>query len=167
MSVFQRRRIDGDDLRHAPSLDGDCPAQYMRVIQTFPGLPGPFRISVTAIVRALDLALGTKNTELLLSGNTPTVIMTAGPIIEDQMSKVTVPNKDLQTNLMTNILKECAHVEGLPPNPAARLAHVQQLLARFDFDQTFAQHVYNVLAHNDAIMVPWQLIDQYPIAVPA
>jgi hypothetical protein len=162
MSVFQRRKIEGDELRQMPPFDGDVPPPYIHVINTFAGLPGVGRISVNSIVRVLDYALGRNTTSKLLSGNAPLVVMTAGPLIEDQLRRVTVPNKDLQTNLMINILKECAHVEGLAAQPQVRLDYARLALNNYDFDQDFRDHIYTVLATKNQIMVPWQLIEQYP-----
>lgn len=163
MSTFNRRLVSGDDLRHAPDLPGDIPPEYFHTIQTFPGLAGVGRISTRAIIRALDLALGMDNTRKLLAGNTPIVIMTAGPIIEAHIRQSSyMPNKDLQADLMTNILKECAHTAGVPETVEDRMSYVRKVLDDMSFGAEFSQHVYNQLLMNNAILIPWVLTNVYP-----
>jgi hypothetical protein len=160
MSVFLRRLITGDDLRRAPVITGDVPPVYVRAIATFAGLAGT-SLSVRDIIRGLDLALGTENVVKLLAGNTPTVLMTSGPVLEVHLRSF-IPNKDLQTNLVTNIVKECAHVAGIPNNAQQRLDYARLTLNTYQFDAAFNQHVLNVLADNDAVLRPWVLMNLYP-----
>ena len=161
MSVFSRRLITGNDLRSAPLIEGDVPQEYVRAIATFSGLTGGASLSVRDIIRGLDLALGTENVAKLLASNAPTVLMTSGPVLETHLRSF-MPNKDLQTNLMTNILKDSAHVAGVPAVVQTRLAYARQTLGTFQFDTVFQDHVYNVLADNNAIMTPWVLMNNFP-----
>lgn len=160
MNAFVRRPFTAEEVKQCPQGDHSRHPLYRKIITTYPHVPGSPHLPTHHIISVMELALGRHNTESLLTGNTPTVLMQAGYVIEDHMRTYTVPDKDLQVNLMINILKENAYVEGItPPN---RGLYLTQSLNRLRITPDFIQAINNVLGNHDCMDVPFMLVERYP-----
>lgn len=160
MNAFERRPFTAEDIKQCPQGDINRHPLYRKITTTYPCVPGSPHLPTPTIINVMERVLGRHNTETLLSGNTPTALMSAGYVIEDHMRTFTVPDKDLQVNLLINIIKENAYVEGVAP--INRGLYLSQSLSRLQTTPEFVQAINNVLGNHQCMDVPFLLIERYP-----
>ncbi len=160
MNPFVRRYFTADEIRGAAATDlNDRPEAIKAALANFPGSLPSQRLTTEWIVRLLDHVLGTHVTNYLLSGNTPTVLLTAGNLFEDHLCRNLIQGKDLQLNLLVNIFKECAYVEGVQLENAQE--YLRGHLTAVAVPEDLCLTVLATLTTNDQFTVPWTLIQTW------
>ena len=102
----------------------------------------------------LDKALGTRITKLLLQTNAESTLHMGAQILADHAkASRTRKTKDLQANLMVNVVKEVA--EATANHPAQRFSACEDLLRRCSLEPDFKLKLKQELFDNNAINTPY------------
>lgn len=108
----------------------------------------------------LDKALGSRITRLFLQADAESTLHMGAQILSDH-SKVAKSrkDKDLQANLIVNIVKEVA--EATTHHPAQRFSACEDLLRRCSLEPDFKQRLKTELFNKNAINTPYILVIEH------
>lgn len=121
-----------------------------------PARPG---IAPELILAASVEALGPAVLGVFLTDNAEATLSTAGMIIEDHLRKEDLTPKDLQVNLVVNILVKCVRARNLPKEQ--RYVYGENLVRKCNFDNQFKLAIKKSLFDADAVNLPWLVIAHY------
>jgi hypothetical protein len=102
----------------------------------------------------LDKALGTRITSLLLKTDAESTLHMGAQILADHAkASKSRKTKDLQANLMVNVVKEVA--EATTHHPSQRYSAVEDLLRRCSLEPDFKQQLKQELFDRNALNTPY------------
>jgi hypothetical protein len=162
MSVFTRARYAPSDVtpkelandvptRVAPQADY---AHYTDVSTGHEHYPADLTLA------GLDKALGSRITKLLLQSDAEATLHMGAQILADH-AKVSKAHKakDLQANLMVNVIKEVAEATAVAP--PQRYSKCEDLLRRCSLDTDFKQLLREQLFDKNALNTPYIAIVEH------
>lgn len=156
MSMFERAayspaQVTAEELKQAvPSRVAPQPeyAQYTDVATGVDEYPADVTLA------GLDQALGSRITRLLLTTDAESTLHVSAQVLADHAKKAKGRPRDLQANLMANVVKEMAQAdEDLPVNQRPKFC--EDILRRCSLEADFKQKLKQELFDKQAVHTPY------------
>lgn len=118
----------------------------------------PSRIFSSAQVLAiLQRVVGDTVTQIFLNENAPVTLEIGSRVLDDHVAgPESLKPKDLQLNLIVNLIVQCVRSQNLPS--ARRYGYAETLIRKCKFDAVFKHQLKVAVFDNKALGLPWLVI---------